>query len=133
VWAGLAGLGTGPQRAVPGNGTTGRPGGDRPQSPPPDPSTGGTTTSGLARRVRGAQLPSTQPIALRRKNTEHAAPVDRGYGLGDRGPTNGNGDANNGDGGPAKDVYSFLSSFTAGVQRGLDEARRSTTTSEDEP
>jgi hypothetical protein len=27
-------------------------------------------------------------------------------------------------GAPAEDVYSFLSNFNAGVQRGLDEARR---------
>jgi hypothetical protein len=29
-----------------------------------------------------------------------------------------------GSGAPAEDVYSFLSNFNAGVQRGLDEARR---------
>ena len=32
----------------------------------------------------------------------------------------------------AKDVYSFLSSFSAGVQRGLDEARGDSTTSEED-
>jgi hypothetical protein len=32
----------------------------------------------------------------------------------------------------AKDVYSFLSSFSAGVQRGLDEARNPNTSEEDQ-
>jgi hypothetical protein len=31
----------------------------------------------------------------------------------------------------ARDVYSFLTSFTAGVQRGLDESRRHPTNPED--
>jgi hypothetical protein len=38
----------------------------------------------------------------------------------------------NAQGRSAKDVYSFLSSFSAGVQRGLDEAGRSSTTSEED-
>jgi hypothetical protein len=81
-------------------------------------------------------LPSTAPVSLRRGHIENAGTGGGGYGLGDRGATsggpNGNGEATNGEGGPAKDVYSFLSSFTAGVQRGLDEARRDTRNPEDE-
>ena len=77
-----------------------------PAGPPPgarsDPASGGTTRSGLARRVKGAQMPTTQPLSLRRREQAEESPGND----------------------PAKDVYSFLSSFTAGVQRGLDEARR---------
>jgi signal transduction histidine kinase len=58
-----------------------------------------TTESGLARRVRGAQLPVADPRAIRR-------------GGDDSGPA-----------ASADDVYQFLSSFTTGVQRGLDQAR----------
>ena len=83
--------------------------------------------------MRGAQLPSTQPLSLRRNTTEHAGGDTDGYGRADRsGAANGNGEAGQSDSGPAKDVYSFLSSFTAGVQRGLDEARRDTRNPEDE-
>jgi signal transduction histidine kinase len=52
----------------------------------------------LARRVRGAQMPTTEPTVVRRAPS---AREDRRT---------------------ADDVYSFLTSFTAGVQRGLDEA-----------
>ena len=112
----------------------------RPPGPVPTPARGGLTEGGLARRVRGAQLPTTQPLSLRRSGAIEpnvTRPACRapaaGYGHADRNAAgNGNGDAANGDGGPAKDVYSFLSSFTAGVQRGLDEARRDTRTPEDE-
>jgi hypothetical protein len=44
-----------------------------------------------------------------------------------RGDGDGNGHAGAGprhDDSSARDVYSFLTSFTAGVQRGLDEAKR---------
>jgi hypothetical protein len=52
-----------------------------------------------------------------------------GYGhpLGPRPRGDGNGQAGAGprhDDSLARDVYSFLTSFTAGVQRGLDEAKR---------
>jgi hypothetical protein len=77
-------------------------------------------------------MPTAQPLSLRRGTAEPATSPPAGYGRGDRGAPNGNGDVSGGDGGPAKDVYSFLSSFTAGVQRGLDEARRDTRTPEDE-
>ncbi|HEY8523342.1 MAG TPA: nitrate- and nitrite sensing domain-containing protein [Acidimicrobiales bacterium] len=142
AWTGLGSLDTGPQPVTPSG----------PETPRPrlDPTSGGTTASGLARRVKGAQLPNTQPLSLRR-SSEHATAERRDYGRDDHGAPShavgasrpqGNGgavsgdavggDVASGDNSPAKDVYSFLSSFTAGVQRGLDEARRSTTTPEDE-
>ncbi|MGH9110891.1 MAG: nitrate- and nitrite sensing domain-containing protein [Acidimicrobiales bacterium] len=104
------------------------------------------TRSGLARRVRGAQLPTTQPLSLRRSG-EHP-PVGGGDyrrggpGTARQGPSQWNGDGNgNGRVGPreqpdhssARDVYSFLTSFTAGVQRGLDEAGHDTTPPEENP
>jgi signal transduction histidine kinase len=97
------------------------------------------TPSGLARRVRGAQLPNTQPLSLRRGG-EHP-PVGGGdyrrsdRGAAQQGPSRWTGDGNgNGhvdprqphDQSSARDVYSFLTSFTAGVQRGLDEAGHDT-------
>ena len=129
------------------------------------------TASGLARRVRGAQLPQTQPIGLRRNEPTGApgptgpasppgpvsppAPVtDGGRGPATSGqpsvplapPADNRHHAASRDdaavaGGvsssdaqtrSAKDVYSFLSSFSAGVQRGLDEARGDSTTSEED-
>jgi signal transduction histidine kinase len=102
------------------------------------------TTSGLARRVRGAQLPRTQPISLRRTGEVPA------IGGGPRQvnlPNNQEHRGGRDDAAPptrvsssdapakersAKDVYSFLSSFSAGVQRGLDEARSNPTTEEDQ-
>jgi hypothetical protein len=59
----------------------------------------GQTTGGLARRVRGAQLPSATP-----------APIPRGEVPPDIDER-------------AGDVNGFLSQFSAGVQRGLDETR----------
>ncbi|HET6949185.1 MAG TPA: ATP-binding protein, partial [Acidimicrobiales bacterium] len=108
---------------------------------------GGQTPSGLARRVRGAQMPVTQPVNLRRtqepprrgdggyRRDDHAA-EGHDHMLGNangNGNTNGhaNGHAHGRDGGSDRDesstarsVYGFLTSFTQGVQRGLDEARR---------
>ena len=97
------------------------------------------TPSGLARRVRGAQLPNTQFVSLRRGG-EHPPAGGGDYGRSDRsaapqGSSRWNGDGNgNGNVDPrqqhehssARDVYSFLTSFTAGVQRGLDEAGNDT-------
>jgi hypothetical protein len=139
-----------------------RPGWDGPGASAPTPhvtpTQGGDlpdhTASGLARRVRGAQLPQTQPIGLRRAGDVPPAPADTngrrshvggpapemrqetqahpGLG-GDAGPP---GDVSSTDANPpersAKDVYSFLSSFSAGVQRGLDEARRPPTDNEED-
>ena len=110
----------------------------------------GATASGLARRVRGAQLPATQPLNLRRRQ-DHPSDPPAGYRLGDHndaiGHTLGNGNTNghtnglanrhdrgrapagaagNGDhdNSAATSVYGFLTSFTQGVQRGLEETRR---------
>jgi len=108
-----------------------------PSSPPLPPA---PSAPPLTRRVRGAQLPNTAPLSLRRTTGEHRIPPAPG-------PT-----ATSGEhrmppppppppAGPvppvpprapmrtpeqkrtADDVYSFLTSFTAGVQRGLDDAR----------
>ena len=90
---------TGPGRRVPATGVGGS----------PRPAYGGATTAGgLTRRVRGAQIPASDPLLV------------------SRGPTRivgGDGDEDGEQSGPTQDVYSFLSGFTAGVQRGLDEAR----------
>jgi hypothetical protein len=72
-------------------------------APAPSAPVPGPAAPGLTRRVRGAQLPPTSPVPLRRD----VAPA----------PPNG----------PrqhvqmADDVYRFLSDFTAGVRRGLDD------------
>jgi signal transduction histidine kinase len=126
----------------------------------------GATASGLTRRVRGAQLPNTAPVSLRRGTgggaggpggRPHSQPAGAGVGgpFGrSTGPvprvrttgstpavrtgstpavrTTGStpairpGAVDQPDGwasqNAAKDVYSFLTDFTAGVQRGLDES-----------
>ena len=116
-----------------------------PPRPAPAPGDGGSTSGGLARRVRGAQMPATQPLSLRRSGPADrpatappaaagppgAAPAT-GPGL-RRGPGSQPAPArpampsSNPDlfGSPesqrrADDVYSFLNSFTAGVRRGLE-------------
>jgi Histidine kinase-, DNA gyrase B-, and HSP90-like ATPase len=128
------------------------PGGPAPAQPTdsPDGADAGATVSGLARRVRGAQLPSTQPLSLRR-HQEHPSDPPAGYrlddhqdahghtlgngntnghtnGLGnghDRAPApSGRGDTGERDNSAADSVYGFLTSFTQGVQRGLEETRR---------
>jgi hypothetical protein len=143
------------------------------------------TASGLARRVRGAQLPQTQPIGLRRTAPPGAPPAppaapagapgagrpvspvspvapggstgpmteggqvhaasgqagaqlappadNRHHAAGrDDGAAAGGVSSSDAQTRSAKDVYSFLSSFSAGVQRGLDEARGDSTTSEED-
>ena len=113
-------------------------------------STGPHTASGLTRRVAGAQMPRTQPIGLRSREpitgpvTSPAggpAPAPGpGHNRDHRGTNDGRGqpggvgsnDAAARDQRSAKDVYSFLSSFSAGVQRGLDEARNPATSEEDQ-
>jgi signal transduction histidine kinase len=101
--------------------------------PPPGDSRPTRTASGLTRRVRGAQLPSQEPLSLRRSAEDPRASDGAGYGhvrgLRPRsgGNGHGNGHAAGGaghDDSSARDVYSFLTSFTAGVQRGLDEVKR---------
>jgi signal transduction histidine kinase len=107
---------------------------------------GGQTAGGLTRRVRGAQLPTTQPLNLRRReelpprpSTDYRQGAQHdayGHELGN-GHTNGhtNGRANDRRGvatppgagtqtsSAADNVYGFLTSFTQGVRRGLDESR----------
>jgi hypothetical protein len=94
--------------------------------------------------VRGAQLPANQPVSLRRDEEPPVAGGD-GYRHDERtvsGPAfhppvrgDGNGHAEEAgerhDDRSARDVYSFLTSFTAGVQRGLDETKRHPTSPED--
>jgi hypothetical protein len=117
-----------------------------PAGPPPTPDAGGITSGGLTRRVRGAQMPATQPLSLRRSGGDGHPPASgpppaapppaapqpvapqsglrRGVGPQPMPPVTplpGPGS----DGSPesrrrADDVYSFLSSFTAGVRRGLE-------------
>jgi signal transduction histidine kinase len=74
---------------------------------------GGATSAGLTRRVRGAQLPNSQPVRMHRGPQDGVArpPTTNAPVL--RTPEQQH---------RADDVYSFLSSFTAGVQRGLDES-----------
>jgi hypothetical protein len=110
------------------------------------------TASGLARRVAGAQMPRTQPLGLRRQQQGPATPAPLPPSLAGRPPVaagapsqdhrRGNestppprdvtsSDTQRDPRSP-KDVYSFLSSFSAGVQRGLDEARNPNTSEEDQ-
>jgi signal transduction histidine kinase len=115
--------------------------GPAPAPPGPGGDGGGLTTGGLTRRVRGAQMPSTQPLSVRRA-PDHSSSPPADYGLTDHSPApsrphslgNGNGNGHgsaNGRGGAgdqdessaARGVYAFLTSFTQGVQRGLDESR----------
>jgi signal transduction histidine kinase len=63
-----------------------------------------TTSSGLARRVRGKHMPDTDPLTVRRR--------DRGDEPASEPPAQHSPD----------DVYGFLTNFTSGVQRGLDDA-----------
>jgi signal transduction histidine kinase len=90
-----------------GRGSTGAPGG-RWTVPPGEPNASG----GLTPRVRGAQLPASDPIVVTRRASGRVMAPGQG---------------------PANDVYAFLSSFTAGVQRGLDEARRAADPPESQP
>jgi Histidine kinase-, DNA gyrase B-, and HSP90-like ATPase len=108
-----------------------------PRVPPTGPPEATRTASGLTRRVRGAQLPTQEPLSLRRTVEDPRAGDGgrTGYGhvrgLRPRGGGDGNGRGNGHaaggarhDDSSARDVYSFLTSFTAGVQRGLDEVKR---------
>ncbi|MGH9233371.1 MAG: hypothetical protein ACRD0R_08550, partial [Acidimicrobiales bacterium] len=71
-------------------------------APTPTPPAPGPVAPGLARRVRGAQLPPTSPVPLRRGAAPAPARSPRQQVQ------------------MADDVYRFLSDFTAGVRRGLD-------------
>jgi signal transduction histidine kinase len=119
--------------------------GQNPQGWPADPAAGASggpdpmaTPGGLARRVRGAQLPVNQPLGIRRNQVRPSGGA-AGYRLDDRdsansqtlGQSNRNGHAtghtnvsHHDESSAARSVYGFLTSFTEGVQRGLEEARR---------
>jgi hypothetical protein len=78
-----------------------RPGAERstaPQGPAPS-----VTTSGLARRVRGANLPTADLPPVRRGHHHTGPGADRRS---------------------ADEVYGLLTSFASGVRRGLDDARQ---------
>ncbi|HEY7072118.1 MAG TPA: hypothetical protein VH479_18465, partial [Acidimicrobiales bacterium] len=102
--------------------------------PPPDPGQSGTTSGGLTRRVRGAQMPTTEPLLLRRGQGSGGGGEGRGEGkgaaAGPPGPAPSSGLGGRRDPlepestASANEVFSFLSNFTAGVQRGLREAPR---------
>ncbi|HEX8804622.1 MAG TPA: hypothetical protein VF743_10520, partial [Acidimicrobiales bacterium] len=77
-----------------------------PGGPAGHPGHGGTTASGLARRIRGRNMPATQPHRITRGGDPPVGALPSGQL---HSPT---------------DVYGFLTSFTSGVQRGLDEAQR---------
>jgi hypothetical protein len=139
---------------VPGGGANG----GVPSAPavPADGGDAGPTAGGLTRRVRGAQLPSTQPLNLRRR-PEHPQDPSGGYRLGERndahghelgngqtdGHTNGQANGRRGASAPpgagghdssaANSVYGFLTSFTQGVQRGLEETRGDPNGTEENP
>jgi signal transduction histidine kinase len=95
-------------------------------SPPTgrDPTGSGTTPGGLTRRVRGAQLPPSHLRPLhpgdRRPSPAPAPPASRSPAPALVVPVAG---ADDPEARAARDVYSFLTNFSAGVQRGLDEAR----------
>jgi hypothetical protein len=114
-----------------------------PPSPPPHaapaptssgaPGEPGATGGGLTRRVRGAQMPTTSPLQLRRSDgTPHAdgspapdpgppvlrPPASPSWAPAEAAPPAGQRSER------ADNVYGFLSSFSAGVQRGLDQAQR---------
>jgi signal transduction histidine kinase len=73
---------------------------------------GDTTAGGLTRRVRGAQMPATEPVRMHRgpdaTPARPAVPAE---------PRRTPEQQRNAD-----DVYSFLSAFTDGVRRGLDDS-----------
>jgi signal transduction histidine kinase len=87
-------------------------------APPPGPTSSAVPPAPrLARRVRGAQLPSTDPMSVRRAWDGGDGPPAAGRPPAQPAPA-----APDGRRSP-DDVYSFLTSFTAGVQRGLDETQ----------
>lgn len=90
-----------------------------------------TTPSGLRRRVRGAQLPNTQPLSMRRGSGDTGNRPRQPQPQPPRQP-GGDGPDASGDS-ASNDVYGFLSAFTAGVQKGLDDARNPQSGSADDP
>ena len=118
-----------PRPAVGGGGRppqrppAGVPGPDGPTGPAP---AGGTEAGPpLTRRVRGAQMPTTSPRSMHRTTGEHpAAPGGPAAQPPDRGQPPRQTRS-------ADDVYSFLTNFTAGVQRGLDDSQARDRSGED--
>jgi signal transduction histidine kinase len=111
------GVGTGDQRFDPrSTQPTASPLAAPPSSPPsPGPASSPVPpTPPLTRRVKGAQLPAADPMLVRR-GAGAARPAAPGPAPRRTMPAAGDGRRS------PDDVYSFLTSFTAGVQRGLDE------------
>jgi signal transduction histidine kinase len=95
---------------------------DPPQRPPSRrqpaaPAPGGDTGPPLTRRVRGAQMPTTNPLSVSRTTGQHPVVPATGPEARPGRPAEPPRRARSAD-----DVYSFLTSFTAGVQRGLDDS-----------
>ncbi|MGH9216280.1 MAG: hypothetical protein ACRDZS_08490, partial [Acidimicrobiales bacterium] len=103
------------------------PGGSTEPAPP------ASSRSRLTRRVRGAQMPDTSPLSVRRTTGEHPVaphpPASPGMTPGPTTPPTEPDQLERSR--AADDVYSFLTSFTAGVQRGLDDARGPSRNGED--
>jgi hypothetical protein len=105
----------------------------RPANTPPA-TEPGRTASGLTRRVPGAHLPTTGPVAIRRAEDPGATPPRSRPSAADIPPAPRIPGplpppiAPPAGGGPtpgqerAESVYTLLTSFAVGVQRGLDEA-----------
>jgi hypothetical protein len=111
----------------------------RPIASGADPRSGGRTAAGLTRRVSGAQMPTMQPRTIRRPGASEggaseggasesgggapaARPGDTGTQQEVRPPGVPYSEADAGAEAAAGGVYDFLTRFTAGVQRRLDES-----------
>jgi hypothetical protein len=79
-------------------------------------------------------MPTTEPLNLRRGTSGRQGPPSRGEDASRpaRRPPSAETPEPNGDHRRADQVYGFQSSFSAGVQRGLDEAKRSPSDDEDD-
>jgi signal transduction histidine kinase len=88
----------------------------------PGPAAGGGPPP-LARRDRGAQMPTTAPLSVPRTRSAGPADVPPARPAVPQGPVGSPAVAPTAGTVRAAEVYGFLSSFTAGVQRGLDAAR----------
>jgi hypothetical protein len=88
-----------------------------PPWPPPGSSGPVPPAPPLTRRVRGAQMPSADPMLVQRARL--GGDGHQGAGSSPPPPSPAASDGRR----SPDDVYSFLTSFTAGVQRGLDETK----------
>ncbi|HEX6167391.1 MAG TPA: hypothetical protein VFZ30_11425, partial [Acidimicrobiales bacterium] len=114
---GLGGLAAGLSGLTPFGGSPPSPQAGRGHAPAAG---GGTTQAGLTRRVRGAQMPTASPLAIRRSGQQ----PDPGVAPPVQSPPAASPPPRTPEQKQSADaVYSFLSNFTAGVQRGLDDAR----------